>query len=388
MNPEQFRTTTSGRVQRVGAGQAAYWAFLPNPLPPDLVFDRELVAGLSTADRAMGELAGLARNNPSVRLLQAPFLRREAVLSSRIEGTVATVADVYAYEAGQPGFPGGVRPPEGDVREVVNYVTALEYGVKRLATLPVSLRFMRELHERLMTGVRGGHATPGAVRTSQNWIGSPGAMLNDATYVPPPVPEMADALTALEQYVHSDDPTPPLVRIACIHYQFEAIHPFLDGNGRIGRLLVALLLVAWDLLPAPLVYPSVYLERRRSEYYDRLLRVSTTGDWQAWLLFFLQALTDAARDAVTKAKALEDLREQWVQLARTSGRSTLLEQVVDLSFSEPLLTARLVTERFAVSPPSAMAALQRLAGIGVLAESRGQGRGRLFVAQAVLEALQ
>ena len=388
MNPEQFRTTTSGRVQRVGSGEAAYWAFLPNPLPPGLVFDRELVAGLSAADRAMGELAGLARNNPSVRLLQAPFLRREAVLSSRIEGTVATVADVYAYEAGQLGFPGGPRPPEGDVREVVNYVAALEYGVKRLATLPVSLRFMRELHERLMTGVRGGHATPGAVRTSQNWIGPAGASLNAATYVPPPVPEMTDALTALEHYVHSADPTPPLVRIACIHYQFEAIHPFLDGNGRIGRLLVALLLVAWDLLPASLVYPSVYLERRRTEYYDHLFRVSSAGDWDGWLLFFLQALTDAARDAVAKAKALEDLRERWVHLAHSAGRSTLLEQVVDLSFSEPLLTARLVTERFAVSPPSAMAALQKLVDVAVLEERQGRGRGRLFVANGVLDALQ
>lgn len=265
MNQALFQASPSGRLAKVGQGEAAYWAFVPNPLPPDLTPDMELVRVLSDASYALGELAALGRAMSNPHLLINPFVRREAVLSSRIEGTQASVTDVVAYEAGQLPI-AGLEPaaPESDVREVANYVSALEYGIERLNTLPVSLRLIRELHERLLRGVRGEYATPGEFRQTQNWIGQPGCTLTEAQYVPPPRPEMQDALDAFEKYLHADDlANPPLVRLACIHYQFEAIHPFLDGNGRIGRLLISLLLVSWGLLPLPLLYLSVYFERER-----------------------------------------------------------------------------------------------------------------------------
>ncbi|MBC7239607.1 MAG: Fic family protein, partial [Chloroflexi bacterium] len=220
------------------------------PLPPVIAADWELMCALSEADRSLSNLAGLGRTMPNPHLLIGPFVRREAVLSSRIEGTEADIADLYAYEARQLPLPGvEVSPPESDVQEVLNYVNALEYGLQRLNTLPMSLRLMRELHAKLLAGVRGEYATPGEFRHSQNWIGPPGCSLNEAIFVPPPPAQMDEALDALEKYLQSDDMYPPLIRLAFIHYQFEAIHPFLDGNGRIGRLLLSLLLVQWQLLP-------------------------------------------------------------------------------------------------------------------------------------------
>ncbi len=278
MKLERFQNTPAGRLLQVGQDQTAYWAFAPNPLPPVLVWDAELVRVLSDADRALGELAGLGRTMPNPNLLIRPFIRREAVLSSRIEGTQADIADLYAYEAGQLPLPGvKPAPPESDVREVLNYVHAMEYGLERIQTLPVSLRLLRELHERLLAGVRGDQATPGEFRRTQNWIGRPGCTLNDADFVPPPVAEMNAALDAFEKYLHAGNAYPPLVRLAVIHYQFEAIHPFLDGNGRIGRLLISLLLVHWNLLSLPLLYLSAFFERHRKDYYDLLFAVSERG---------------------------------------------------------------------------------------------------------------
>jgi len=253
VNPDRFKDNPSGRVIKIGQGDAAYWAFEPNPLPPSLGFDAKLVMVLSETDRALGELAGLGRALPNPHLLINPFIRREAVLSSRIEGTQADLADLYAFEARQLALPGlKSAPSEADVREVLNYVRALEDGLERVKSLPVSLRLLRELHARLMEGVRGEKATPGEFRHSQNWIGRPNCTLSDADFVPPPVEAMNAALNVFEKYLHLQDETPPLVRLAFIHYQFEAIHPFLDGNGRIGRLLLTLLLVHWNLLPLPL----------------------------------------------------------------------------------------------------------------------------------------
>jgi Fic family protein len=248
-------------------------------LPSHIEFDRALVSALSDADRALGELAGLGRTLPNPNLLIRPFIRREAVLSSRIEGTQADAADLYAYEAKQLALPlSSSAASDTDVREVFNYVRALEYGLERLSTLPVSLRLIREVHDVLMKGVRGEFATPGEFRRTQNWIVWPGCTLKDATYVPP-VAEMREALGDLEKYLYADDPLPPLIRLALIHYQFEAIQPFIDGNGRIGRLLISLLLINWNLQPVPLLYLSAYFERQRDAYYDHLLAVSERGNW-------------------------------------------------------------------------------------------------------------
>ncbi|MCB0110043.1 MAG: Fic family protein, partial [Caldilineaceae bacterium] len=312
MNIEQFRQSPSGRLVRDGYGEAAYWAFVPHPLPPTLNFDLPLLQVLSSADRALGELAGLGRNIPNPQLLLQPFMRREAVLSSRIEGTQADVADLYAYEAGQLMLPGfRSQAPESDVREVLNYVRALEYGLERIKEFPLSLRLLREMHEHLMNGVRGDHLTPGEFRRSQNWIGGYGVGLQDAAYMPPPVDEMKDSLSDFERYLSAVDDYPPLIRLGLVHYQFEAIHPFLDGNGRIGRLLITLLLVHWDLLPLPLLYLSAYFEEHRQHYYDGLMNVSTQGNWHGWLTFFLTGVTEQAKDAIQRAKGLQDLAALW-----------------------------------------------------------------------------
>ena len=251
MNPEDFISNSSGHIVRTPQG---YWAFVPNPLPPDLEWSPGLIALLSEADRSLGELAGLGRSLLNPHLLVRPFMRREAVLSSRIEGTQASLTDLYTYEAVQMSL----FEIAGDVREVQNYVRAMEYGLERLETLPVSLRLIREIHAQLMEGARGEHWNPGEFRHTQNWIGPQNSTLENATFVPPPPDEMLQALTRLESFLHASSDLPPLIRLGLIHYQFEAIHPFLDGNGRVGRLLSSLLLCAWGLLPQPyrpLQYP-------------------------------------------------------------------------------------------------------------------------------------
>jgi len=388
MNPERFRNSSAGKVIQVGRGEAAYWAFVPHSLPPPLELDRSLIRQLSEADRALGELAGLGRTMPNPHLLIRPFLRREAVLSSRIEGTQAEITDLYAYEARQLALP-GFKPSaaDSDVREVFNYVRALEYGLERVNTLPVSLRLIREVHARLMEGVRGEQATPGEFRRSQNWIGPPGCTLNEAIFIPPPVDEMHRALDAFEKYLHAEDEYPPLIRLAFIHYQFEAIHPFLDGNGRIGRLLISLLLVHWDLLPLPLLYLSAFFEKRRQDYYDLLLRVSETGAWREWSLFFLQGVAEQARDAIVRAKRLQDLQAKWRRELQSKRIGGLAIHLIDELFFSPLLSPVEVAKRFKVSHQAAMQGLRKLERTGILQEITGRQRHRLYAASAVLDLL-
>ncbi|MEZ4861955.1 MAG: Fic family protein [Caldilineaceae bacterium] len=389
MNIELFRQSPSGSVIRHGYGDAAYWAFVPHPLPPKLMLDLPLVQALSSADRALGELAGLGRNMPNPHLLIQPFIRREAVLSSRIEGTQADVADLYAYEAGQLMLPGfRAVASESDVREVLNYVHALEYGLERIKEFPLSLRVLRELHERLMRGTRGEHLTPGEFRRTQNWIGGYGVGLQDAAYVPPPVDEMNDALGDFERYLHVEGGYPPLVRLGLIHYQFEAIHPFLDGNGRIGRLLITLLLVHWDLLPLPLLYLSAYFEEQRQHYYDRLMNVSTQGDWHSWLTFFLTGVTEQANDAIQRAKKLQDLAALWQSQLQQTNATALMHHVANLLAERPILSAQDICTNFDVSHQTAMRAIQRLIEIGILAKIDDRRRNQHFLARQIVEIIQ
>lgn len=389
MDLERFRSSPSGRVVQIGQGAVAYWAYLPNPLPPRFDWDTELVTALSAADRALGQLAGLGRALSNPHLLIRPFIRREAVLSSRIEGTQTDLPLLYAYEAGQMLLPGlEPIPPEADTREVLNYVHALEYGLERLNTLPVSLRLLREVHERLMTGVRGGQATPGEFRRSQNWIGPPGSTLSDATFVPPPPTELMDILGTFELYLHADDVLPPLVRLALIHYQFEAIHPFLDGNGRVGRLLIILLLVHWEMLPLPLLYLSAYFERRRSEYYRLLLDVSANGAWRDWLLFFLTGVAEQAIDAVQRARQLQDLQTDWQTRVGQARASANLMRLVNLLFETPVLSISDVAKALNVSYMTGQRLVERLVGEGILATLDDRTYGKSFVAQEVFVILR
>lgn len=389
MNQAQFANSPSGRLITVGQGAPAYVAFCPNPLPPALALDLPLVQALSAADRALGELAGLGRNMPNPHLLIQPFIRREAVLSSRIEGTQADVADLYAYEAGQLMLPGfRPQPGESDIREVLNYVHALEYGLERIKEFPLSLRFIRELHEHLMSGVRGDHLTPGEFRRSQNWIGGFGVGLEDAAYVPPPVEEMKQALADFERYLHVEDDYPPLLRLGMIHYQFEAIHPFLDGNGRIGRLLITLLLVYWNLLPLPLLYLSAYFERHRQQYYDRLMAVSTAGDWRGWLRFFLHGVADQANDAIGRAKDLQDLARIWNEQLKQATATPLMYHTVELLTQRPIVSAQDICSQFNVSHQTAMRAIQRLIEMDILDRIDNRRRNQHFLARQIVDIFQ
>lgn len=389
MNPDHFRGSSAGRVVQIGQGIAAYWAFVPNPLPPSFPWDPELVHALSAADRALGQLAGLGRALPNPHLLIRPFIRREAVLSSRIEGTQTDLPLLYAYEAGQLTLPGfEPTPPEADMREVLNYVRALEYGLERLHTLPISLRLLREVHGKLMQGVRGEQATPGEFRRSQNWIGPPGSTLNEATYVPPPPSELMDTLSAFEHYLYAEDALPPLVRLALIHYQFEAIHPFLDGNGRIGRLLITLLLVHWELLPMPLLYLSAYFERRRDEYYRLLLDVSANGAWHAWLTFFLTGVAEQAIDAVQRAGKLQDLQMAWSQRLSTTRASSNLLRLANFLFDMPVLTISDAAKALNVTYVTGQRLVDRLVREGILSTLDNRTYGRVYVAYEILAVLR
>src|SRR3972149_3763311 len=280
-------------------------AFVPAPPPLDVPWIPDLVRALSDADRMIGRLAGEGGRLPNPHLLIRPFVRREAVLSSRIEGTPATLGERLAAEAGA-----AVERSPADLREVGNYVAALEHGIRRLKKLPLSLRLVRELHEKLMTGIRGEHAAPGEFRRSQNWIGPPGATLANAVYVPPPPSELMGCLGDWEKFLH-DRSLPPLAQIALIHYQFEAIHPFLDGNGRVGRLLVTLFRGEGGLPRAPLSYVSAFSAATRRDYYDRLQGVRERGAWADWLQYFLNGVARQSEDALGRAERINRHLAQW-----------------------------------------------------------------------------
>lgn len=386
MNPKRFGSNSSGQLIKVGQGDAAYLAFVPAPLPPNLPLDLELVRTLSQADHALGELAGLARTMPNPQLLVQPFIRREAWLSSRIEGTQADITDLYTYEAAQLTQNGSDTPPPGsDVQELSNYVNALQYGLKRIETLPMSRRLISEQHERLMHEVRGGRAYPGEFRHTQNWIG--GSSIRSAVFVPPPVPEMADALNALEAYLHQPHDYPPLIRLALIHYQFEAIHPFVDGNGRTGRLLISLLSVHWKLLPEPLLYLSAFFERRRQDYYSLLLTVSERGTWRDWVIFFLEGVAEQATDAISRAKRLQDLQTEWRKQLIAANATARLLLLADSLFESPVLTMRQAQHILNVTHRSAQQSINKLVEAEIVTPVGTVSRTRLYAARDILSVV-
>ena len=358
-----------------------HWAFVPNPLPPPITWEPALVAALSAADRAIGRRAGEGRRLPNPHLLIRPFVRREAVLSSRIEGTQATLGELLAAEAGA-----AVERSPDDLREVGNYVVALEYGVERLSTLPLSLRLIRELHERLMRGVRGDVATPGAFRRSQTWIGPPGSTLANATFVPPPPDRVMECLGPWETFLR-DDTVPPLVNAALAHSQFEAIHPFLDGNGRVGRLVITLSLVDRDVLPSPLLYLSAFFEATRAEYYARLLGVTERGEWEAWLTYFLTGVAAQADDALDRIQRIDGLLARW-RRRLASATSRLPERALDLFAQNPFWTVNKTAATLEVAFTSAQRAIDRLESAGIITQTDSARRNRIYCARDLLEILE
>jgi Fic family protein len=378
-SPDRKFITLSGRWIKTLEG---YRAFHPNPLPPVIEWTQSLAVALANASILVGKLAGEGRRLPNPHILIRPFVRREAVFSSRIEGTQSTLGELLAAEAGA-----AVKRSPDDLREVGNYVAALEYGIERLKTLPLSLRLVRELHEKLMTGVRGHHATPGEFRRTQNWIGRPGDTLAQAAYVPPPPDFLGEHLSAWEKFMH-DRMLPPLVHAALAHYQFETIHPFLDGNGRVGRLLITLELCERDILPAPLLYLSAFFEATRADYYDGLRGVSEQGDWRGWLQYFLNGVARQAEDAISRAERINALLARWRnKLSGDAGAKAAL-RLVDVLGANPFVTPRGAEKHLGVAYNTVMRAIGQLEKQGIIKEVSGAKRDRAYCAQKLLDILE
>lgn len=383
MKQSDFTENKSGEFINIGQD---CWAFVPNPLPPKLELNWGLVAALSEAQRAIATLEGLGRILPNPELLIRPFMKNEAVLSSRIEGTQASLSDLFFFEAvDRPNSPEG--SGFNDAREVQNYFKAMEYGFWRLEELPVSLRLIKEIHETLMKGVRGKDRSPGEFRKIQNWIGPPGCPLIKSTYTPPPVPQMLKALSDLEIFLNSPSELPALIKLALVHYQFEAIHPFLDGNGRIGRLLISLLLNSENLLSRPLLYFSAYFERNRREYYELLLGISASGEWEKWVLFFLKGLAAQSVAAAATAEALLMLQKDYkVRVQSGKGAASAL-RLLHMIFETPIISVPMAASYLGLTYRSALNALSELTKHGILEEIPISARPKLFRAKKIIELI-
>jgi Fic family protein len=375
--------TRLGKYIETTAGGEHVRAYVPPPLPPDPPIQIETLLGrLSAADRALGRLDGITTLLPDKALFLYMYVRKEAVLSSQIEGTQSTLSDLLLFETeAEAGT------PIDDIREVSNYVDAMMYGLERMKDLPLSLRLIREMHERLMKESRGGTKSPGEFRTSQNWIG--GTRPGNAAYVPPPVTELNSCLDAFEKFIHADTPNLPLlIKAGLLHVQFESIHPFLDGNGRLGRLLITLYLCAQHGLREPLLYLSLFFKQNRTDYYRLLQEVRERGTWEPWLEFFLDGVAHTADQAFDSAIRITELfradREHIVSAGERAGSALRLHELFQ---TNPYLTAGAAVKRSGLTMPTVNSALAELERLGVVTEITGRKRGRVFCYKAFLSIL-
>jgi Fic family protein len=354
---------------------AGYRAFIPHTIPPEpaINIDQSMVMLLSRADQALGRLDGVAQTLPNPDLFVAMYVRREAVYSSQIEGTQSTLDDVLEYELDAAG-----RELPSDVEEVVNYVAAMNHGLERLQTLPLSLRLIREIHAELLKGVRGADRSPGEFRTTQNWIAPAGTPLAQATYVPPPIAEMQNALNNLERFLHEEHNLPVLIVSGLAHAQFETIHPFLDGNGRVGRLLITFLLCHRGVLQRPLLYLSYFLKRHRAEYYDRLMAIREDGDWEGWFRFFLRGIAETAEEATQTARAIVQLRELHRAVIQDHHLGDNGQRLLDMLFYQPIINVNRVKLTLNMSFAGANKLVKQMADLGLLEEITGAQRNRRF----------
>ncbi len=374
----EIQQSPSGRIVTSPKG---YRSFIPNSLPPMLEWDNALVNALSRADFLLGKLAREGNKLPNPHLLIRPFMAREAVLSSRIEGTQATLGEVLAANAGAY-----IKQDHSDLEEVQNYIKALDYGLKRLEEFPLSLRLIKEIHKELMHNVRGSHATPGEFRRSQNWIGSPGSTLNTAKFVPPPPDDLLTCLGELESFLY-DRQLPPLIHIALCHYQFEAIHPFLDGNGRVGRLMIILLLVERKILPSPLLYISAFFEATRDDYYKQLYSVSSKGTWNEWLKYFLNGIAVQSEDALSRAERINELLNQWTINTAITGSQISVSIVQQLAIN-PYLTTKKIADSLNIAYSTAQRNIQKLEAAGIIKETSDKKRDKIYCATEILNILE
>lgn len=379
LNPEGhvLLRAIEGRSGRYIQQLAGYKAFLPAPLPPEppISITGDLQRLLSEADLALGRLDGSIQILPNPDLFVFMYVRKEAVLSSQIEGTQSSLQDLLAVEASILSH----EHPQ-DVTEVVNYVAAMNHGIARLVELPVSIRLISEIHEKLLSGVRGSALIPGELRTSQNWIGPGGCTLNDAIFVPPPPHEVPQALGQLEHFLHRQSDLPLLIKIGLAHAQFETIHPFLDGNGRVGRLLITFLLCENNILQKPVLYLSHYFKKHRQTYYELLQTTRDVGDWEGWLAFFLKGVIEVSKEAANTARQILALREVHRtliadHLGRSAGNG---HRVLENLYMRPIMSVNQVRDLIGTTYPAANQLVEKMEQIGIITEMTGQARNRLF----------
>jgi Fic family protein len=375
-----------GRAGTFVMQPGGYKAFIPNPLPPSppIRYDEKLQSLLSKADRALARLDGITTVLPNPDLFIAMYVKKEALLSSQIEGTQASLEGVLEFEA-------DLIPKENvnEIQEVINYVRALTYGIERLKELPMSLRLIKEIHRILLEETRGAHRNPGEFRKSQNWIGPPGASLTEAIYVPPPPEAVLPAMGDLEIFFHrKNNNIPPLVKIALIHSQFETIHPFLDGNGRIGRLLITFYLFWQEILSKPLLYLSFYLKKNRAEYYDLLMKVRLKGAWEDWITFFLKGISETSEEAAKTAREVIQLKEDLLtRLHKNSISSVYSVKLIDLLFQTPLVNVKEVSEKLNISKEAANELVKKFEKVGVLKEITGKQRYKKYSFKEYIEII-
>lgn len=379
----KLNSDRSGQVIHQATG---YSAFLPAKLPPTpaIQIDNEMQALLSVADRKLGRLDGITQILPNPDLFLAMYVKKEAILSSQIEGTQASLVDVLnATDKASDD-------PKGDVTDVVNYVKAMNYGLERLNTLPLSLRLIREIHELLLDGVRGSNKSPGEFRKTQNWIGPAGCTLATATFVPPPAEYMQQCMGDLENYFYDESYIPALIKIAMIHAQFETIHPFLDGNGRVGRLLITFWLCQQQILTKPLLYLSYYFKLYRSEYYERLMNVRLNGDWENWIKFFLKGIAAVSDEATESAKAIIALKEKHAKaLYERDSSSSNSQRLLDHLFEQPIVERKEVADALGISPPTANALVDMFCELDILIDvTPTKKRYKKYYFQSYLDILE
>ena len=374
----QLQHSDIGTLVPIVEGQKA---FVPDRLPDNIALDPSVIYLLDEASRAVATLSGVGETISNPNLLIRPFLRREAVLSSRIEGTQASISDLLLHEAS------GIRHATGDVVEVANYVGALEHGIERLEALPICIRFINEVHAVLLRGVRGGDKRLGEFRPSQVWIGIPGTPIEEARFIPPPPQYIQDLMADLERFVNEETLMPPLVQCALIHYQIETIHPYVDGNGRIGRLLIPLFLNSKQILSKPLLYISAYFEADRQKYYDELFNTSKTGDWNAWLKYFLKGFAEQAVDALLRTRRVRELHEKYRQLLQDRRESGNTLSLLDQLFMRAFITAPLAARVLNVTPAGSRRILERLEDAGIV-NAIDDTRPRIYVARELLKIIE
>ena len=364
-------------------GEATYQSFKPNPLPPmpEIEMDEEIVKLLIDANKQLVKLDTASQLISNADLFISMYVRKEALISSQIEGTQCTLDDVLDPEVEANA--------NLDVSDVINYVKATQYALKRLERLPLCCRLIREIHEVLMENVRGQDKTPGEFRHSQNWIGPANYSLKDARYIPPNVEDMQNAMSDLEKYINENTDYDPLIRVALIHYQFETIHPFLDGNGRIGRLLILLYLMEQGLLAKPVIYISYFLKKNQIEYYDRISEVRRSGNFEQWIRFFLEAVSKAASDSLEAISQLSDLHDKNVEkLPKTSRSKDNLRAVFDYIEQYPIIDIKRTAKELEISYNTVATAVKKLVELGILQETTNTARNRVFAYEEYLEILR